>query len=83
MFIIDAVQTFTSAQEARHGGTIGDLGYMLAGIDPVALDCFGLQLLQQVEPKLSGKSPEDIPHLKYSVAYQVGSKECTAEEIKV
>jgi len=81
--IIDAVQTFTSAQEARHGGTISDLGYMLAGTDPVSLDCFGFELLQEVEPRLDGKSPDDILHLKYSVAYQVGSKEFTAEEIKL
>jgi uncharacterized protein (DUF362 family) len=83
LFIIDAVRTFTSAQEARHGGTISDLGYMLAGTDPVSLDCFGFELLQEVEPTLDGKSPDDILHLKYSVAYQVGSKEFTAEEIKL
>jgi uncharacterized protein (DUF362 family) len=83
LFIIDAVQTFTSAQEARHGGIMGDLGYMLAGTDPVALDCFGLRLLEQVESKLGRKSPEDIPHLKYSLEYRVGSREFRAEEIKV
>jgi len=83
LFIIDGVRTFTSAQEARHGGTISDLGYMLAGTDPVALDCFGLRLLQQVEPKLGRKSPDDILHLKYSFNYQIGSKQFTAEKIKV
>lgn len=81
LFIIDAVQTFISAQEARHGGRIRDLGYMLAGTDPVSLDCFNLQLLQGVEPKLGGKSPEEIPYLKCSLDYQVGSKEFKAEEI--
>jgi len=81
LFIVDAVQTFTSAQEARHGGRRKDLGYMLAGTDPVSLDCFGLELLEGIEPKLGGKSPEDIPHLKYSLDYRVGSKEFKAEEI--
>ena len=83
LFIIDAVRTFTSAQEARHGGIMGDLGYMLAGTDPVSLDCFGFELLQEVEPRLDGKSADDILHLKYSVAYQIGSKQFTAEKIKV
>lgn len=81
LFIIDAVQTFRSAQEVRHGGRMIDLGYMLAGTDPVSLDCFGLELLEGIEPKLGGKSPEDIPHLKYSLDYQVGSREFNAEEI--
>ena len=83
LFIIDAVQTFMSAQEVRHGGRRSELGYMLAGTDPVALDCFGLELLQKLEPKLSGKSPEEVPHLKYSLDYQVGSKEFKAQEIIV
>ena len=83
LFIIDAVQTLISAQEARHGGKTRDLGYMLAGTDPVSLDCFNLQLLQEVEPKLGGKSPEEIPHLKYSLDFQVGSKEFKTEEIIV
>jgi len=81
LFIIDAVQTFIGAQEVRHGGRIEDLGYMLAGTDPVSLDCFGLELLQEVEPKLEGKSPEDVPYVKCSLDYQVGSREFKAEEI--
>jgi uncharacterized protein (DUF362 family) len=83
LFIVDAVRTLTSAQEARHGGRVSDLGYMLAGTDPVSLDCFGLRLLQEVDPKLDGKSPQDVLHLKYSVAYQVGSEEFAAEEIRL
>ena len=83
LFIIDAVRTLTSAQEARHGGTVSELGYMLAGTDPVSLDCFGLRLLQEVDPRLDGKSPDDVLHLKYSLAYQLGSEEFAAEEIKL
>ena len=83
LFIIDAVQSLISAQELRHGGGTRDVGYMLAGTDPVSLDCFGLQLLQEVEPRLRGKSPEDVAYIKYSLDYRIGSKEFKAEEITV
>jgi uncharacterized protein (DUF362 family) len=80
-FIVDAVQCSVCAQEMRHGGEVEDLGYMLAGSDPVALDCFGLQLLQKVAPELQQKSPQDIPHLKYALEYGVGSANYQAVEI--
>lgn len=83
LFIVDAVRTLTSAQEARHGGTQSDLGYMLAGTDPVSLDCFGLRLLQQLDRTLDAKSPDDILHLKYSLAYRLGSEKFAAEEIRL
>ncbi len=83
LFIIDAVKTLITAQEVRHGGKEKELGYMLAGIDPLALDFYGFELLQKVEPKLKGKSPEDILHLKYSLDYQVGSKDFETTEISV
>lgn len=79
--IVDAVQTLIDAQEVRHGGKIKDLGYMLAGADPVALDCSGLKLLQEVNSGLRSKSPEDIPHIKYAVAYGVGSPEFAEREL--
>ncbi len=81
--IVDAVQTSVCAQELRHGGSIQDLGYMLAGSDPVALDCFGLTLLRKAAPEFQHKSPEDIPHLKYALEYGVGSPEYQAVEITV
>lgn len=81
LFIIDAVQTTVTAQELRHGGRIKNLGYMLAGIDPVSLDSFGLKLLQQVEPTLEDKSPQDIPYIKYAFEYGVGEYESEEEEI--
>jgi uncharacterized protein (DUF362 family) len=82
-FIVDAVQISVCAQEIRHGGNVQDLGYMLAGSDPVALDCFGLELLQKAAPELQHKSPQDIAHLKHALDYGVGSAEYQTVEIKV
>jgi uncharacterized protein (DUF362 family) len=82
-FIVDAVQSSICAQEMRHGGSVQDLGYMLAGSDPVALDCFGLKLLREVAPELQHKSPEDILHLDYALEYGVGSVDYESVEITV
>jgi uncharacterized protein (DUF362 family) len=71
-YIIDAVQTLINTNEVRHGGKPRELGYMLAGADPVALDISGLELLQQVEPRLAGKRWQDIPYLKHSADLGVG-----------
>jgi uncharacterized protein (DUF362 family) len=81
LFIIDAVQTLVGAQELRHGGNPKDLGYMLAGTDPVSLDSFGLKLLQKIELQLGGESPEDIPYLKYAFQYGVGTLDFEEKEI--
>lgn len=81
--IVDAGQCSVCAQEARHGGRVEDVGYMLASSDPVAADCFGLEILQQVEPKLSGKAPQDIPYIRYALDYGVGSAAFQTEEITV
>jgi uncharacterized protein (DUF362 family) len=81
--ILDAVQTLVCAQELRHGGTLADLGYMLAGTDPVAVDCLGLEILQQVEPRLAGASPNDVPQLRYAIEYGVGSAEFDVQEVEL
>lgn len=70
--IVDAVETLTGSNEVRHGGEKTELGYMLAGRDPVSLDIAGLQVLQTVETKLAGKGPRDIPHLAYAMDAGVG-----------
>ena len=72
-YIVDAVETLTRANEVRHGGKIAELGYMLAGTDPVKLDAAGLQILQTVEPRLAGKGPDDIPHVRQAIALGVGT----------
>jgi uncharacterized protein (DUF362 family) len=81
--IVDAVQTMVCAQEVRHGGQPAELGYMLASTDPVALDCLGLQILQQVEPRLAGASPQDVPHLRYAIEYGVGSPAFEVREVEL
>lgn len=73
--IMDAVKTYTEANEMRHGGQPVDLGYMLAGTDPVALDCHGLKLLGKVEHSLAGRKPQDIPHLSWAARIGAGSLE--------
>ena len=73
LFIIDAIETLTVTNEVRHGGKRTPLGYMLAGVDPVALDSKGLTLLQTVDDKLWGALPEDIRHLRYAIEYGLGN----------
>lgn len=76
-WIVDAVKTLIETNEIRHGGKLRNLGYMLAGRDPVSLDIEGLKLLKKVDPKLKNKKPEDIPHLKFAIKLGVGQKEYT------
>lgn len=72
LFIIDAVTTLVGTNEVRHGGRPSELGYMLAGKDPVALDAKGLELLQTVEDKLWGLEAMDVPYIRYAMEYGVG-----------
>ena len=76
--VVDAVQTLTNTNEIRHGGKPADLGYMLAGGDPVSLDACGLELLATVDPGLASRRPDDILHLRYASDLGVGE---TAYEI--
>lgn len=74
-WIVDAIQAVIVTNEIRHGGKIKELGYMLAGKDPVSLDIEGLKLLKKVDPGLEGKSPEDVLHLKHAIEFGAGEKE--------
>ena len=74
LFIVDAVETLTKAQECRHGGCPTKLGTMIAGTDPVSLDTFGHKLLQKVDPGL-GKKQKNIKHIDYAQEYGVGRKD--------
>lgn len=81
LYIVDAVQTMIVTNEVRHGGQPHDLGYMLAGTDPVSLDAAGLELLKKVEPKLRGKNFEDILQLKHAASLGVGEADYEIVEV--
>jgi uncharacterized protein (DUF362 family) len=82
LFIVDVVDTLIKANELRHGGKEAHVGVMLAGKDPVALDCLGLELLKKVDPKLEKKNPDDIPAIKYALKLGVGTEKFKRIEIK-
>jgi uncharacterized protein (DUF362 family) len=81
LFIIDAIETMINAQECRHGGCPTKLGFMIAGTDAVALDCFGLQLLQKAEPKIEDKKQKSLPYIEYAESYGVGTKNYETRQI--
>jgi uncharacterized protein (DUF362 family) len=81
IFIVDAVETLIYAQEVRHGGKRACLGYMLAGTDPVSIDCAGFDLLNMVDPKLKDMNVENITHIKYAALFGVGSMDYTLTEV--
>ncbi len=81
LFIVDAVETLIHAQEVRHGGERAYLGYMLAGTDPVSIDCAGFELLTMVDPKLRNINVENIAHIKYAALYGAGSRDYTLTEV--
>ncbi len=83
LFVVDFVETLISANEVRHGGVRTPAGYMFAGTDPVALDSFGLSLLAEIDPKLDGKKPADIPHIRYAEDWGIGSTDYELEWIEV
>ena len=80
IFIVDAVETLVNAQELRHGGRNAHLGYVLAGTDPVAIDCAGLELLRMVDRGLAGKTIDTIAHLAFAETYGLGERrhECVS-----
>ncbi|NVM28953.1 MAG: DUF362 domain-containing protein [Candidatus Helarchaeota archaeon] len=79
--IMDAVVTLLNANEVRHGGIKQDLGYLLAGKDPVALDAYGFTLLKKADPTWKPKSPRDIPHIRKAIELGVGNPEYQLLEI--
>jgi uncharacterized protein (DUF362 family) len=82
LFIVDMVDTLIRANEVRHGGVSKHVGLMLAGKDPVALDCFGLEILKKFDPGLMNKKPEDIPSINYALRLGVGKRKFKKTEIK-
>jgi len=80
LFIVDAVQTMIKAQECRHGGCPAELGVMIAGTDPVSIDCYGLDLLQKVEPELKA-TKSNVKYIKCASDYGVGKMDYEMHEI--
>jgi uncharacterized protein (DUF362 family) len=79
--ILDASEVLLGAHTFRAGGRQTKLGVLMAGRDPVACDCFALELLKGLgEPKVANKRPEDIGYLKAALDLQVGTKDYTIVE---
>jgi len=79
--IMDGIETLITAQEVRHGGIKKNLGYLMAGEDPLALDIFGFSLLKKIDPSWNVMGPQDIPYLKYAVDFGIGVWDYQAQEI--
>jgi uncharacterized protein (DUF362 family) len=80
LFIVDALETMTDAQECRHGGCPAKLNTMIAGTDPVALDMYGLQLLSKLEPKLKQEKNQALKYIEYSASIGVGNQQYDLKE---
>jgi uncharacterized protein (DUF362 family) len=81
-WIVDTIQTLIITNEVGHGGKVRNLGFMLAGKDPVSLDIEGLKLLKKVDPNLKDKNPEDILHLKYAIDLGIGQRKYDLKILK-
>lgn len=81
LFIVDAVETMIKAQECRHGGCPTGLNTMMAGSDPVSLDCFGLKLLERVEPKFESRNRQALTYIGYASEYGLGEETFEAKRI--
>jgi uncharacterized protein (DUF362 family) len=80
LFIVDAIQTMVKAQECRHGGCPAELGLMISGVDPVSLDCYGLDILQKVEPELKVKKSR-MKYINHASDYGVGKTDYEIHKI--
>ncbi|MEM5871840.1 MAG: DUF362 domain-containing protein [Candidatus Aenigmatarchaeota archaeon] len=81
LFIIDMIETLINANEVRHGGVKAHTGYMFAGKDPVALDCFGFEILKKIDPILSEKKWYEIPSIYYARKIGVGNEKFKLIEV--
>ncbi len=81
LFIVDAVETMIGAQECRHGGCPAGLNAMMAGTDPVSLDCFGLKLLEKLEPKFEKRHHQALNYIRYAADCGLGNETFDQTEI--
>jgi uncharacterized protein (DUF362 family) len=79
--IVDAIEVMIGANERRHGGKVGFLGYMIAGMDPVSVDSFCLQLMKEVDSNLTNVEPRDVKYLRLAEELGVGSTKYSAVEV--
>jgi len=79
--IMDAIETLIEAQEVRHGGIKQNLGYLIAGEDPVALDIFSFSLLKKISPTWKITVPQDIPYIQYALDFKIGNRDYQAQEL--
>ena len=54
---------------------------MMAGSDPVSLDCFGLKLLERVEPKFESRNRQALTYIGYASEYGLGEETFEAKRI--
>ena len=73
--IMDAVVSLLNANEVRHGGIKQNIGYLMAGTDPVALDAYGFTLLKKADPEWKPESLHDISHIRKAIELGVGNPE--------
>ena len=81
--IMDAIKTMMLFNELRFGGEPYDLGYMIAGTNPVALDIFGFKLLKEHTPAYPDKELNDVKHLLYSIEYGLGTTDYETQELNI
>jgi uncharacterized protein (DUF362 family) len=81
LFIMDAIETMIKGQECRHGGCPEKLGFMMAGTDPVALDCFGLQLLRKVDSNFKDREQRSRRYIDQAESYGVGTENYVTVQI--
>ncbi len=71
--IMDAVATYARPSEPGNELVPARTGFMLAGTDPVALDCHGLTLLKEADPALFATATDNVAHLRWAIELGVGS----------
>lgn len=70
LFIVDAIETLTEAQECRRDGCPAKLNTMTARTDPVSIDTLGQELLRKIDHSLK----QNIEHIDYAQQYGIGTK---------
>ena len=81
IYLIDAVCSYRGGHQKHLGGIPCHPRTIFGGTDPVALDTLVLSILQNFEPKLQGKKPQDIKHLNWAI--KIGLGETASNKIPI